>query len=204
VYLIKTDLTQDCTYNTMTCLVQKSELVFRSVPVAATQTSGFPVAELNVFDTSPIWVYCRQGNHCQQGMVFAVNPGDKFTAFRAAAIGAAASSSTVPSPPSGTTIVTVAATVTVSGQPLTTTYGSYPGSAAPTAAASTDHKVIVGGLGKLTYEPSNITAQVGDTVTFEFRQKNHTVTASSFAAPCRALSATTGEAGFDSGLYVLN
>lgn len=136
-------------------------------------------------------------------MVFAVNPGDKFAAFQAAATDAPAPSSTAPSPPSGTSIVTVTATVTVSGQPLTTTYGSYPGSAAPTAGVSTDHKVIVGGPGNLTYGPSNITAQVGDTVTFEFHQKNHTVTASSFAAPCRALGTTAGEAGFDSGLYVL-
>lgn len=133
-------------------------------------------------------------------MVFAVNPGDKFAAFQAAATGAQAASSTTPIQASATSIVTVTATVTVSGQPLTTTYGSYPGSAAPTAAASIDHKVVVGGPGNLNYEPSNITAQVGDTVTFEFRQKNHTVTASSFAAPCNRLAATAGDAGFDSGL----
>lgn len=140
-------------------------------------------------------------------MVFAINPGEKFAAFQAAATGGtaplsstAAPSSTATPPVSG--VVTVTATVTVSGQPLTTTYGSYPGSSAPTTAAPTDHKVIVGGPGKLVYDPSNITAQAGDTVTFEFHQKNHTITASSFPAPCRALSltSTTGEVGFDSGL----
>ncbi|GLB35063.1 hypothetical protein LshimejAT787_0206280 [Lyophyllum shimeji] len=170
------------------------------VPVPDTQTSDFPVAELTIIDASPVWVYCRQANHCQQGMVFAINPGDEFVAFQAAATGGTPQASTTSSTPSGS-VVTVTATVTVSGQPITTTYASYPGSSAPTTAVATDHKVVVGGPGKLTYEPSNITAQPGDTITFEFHQKNHTATASSFAAPCRALSltSTTGEIGFDSG-----
>ncbi|RDB21255.1 Programmed cell death protein 5 [Hypsizygus marmoreus] len=169
-----------------------------SVPVADTQTNAFPVAQLQVVDNAPIWVYCRQGNHCQQGMVFAVNPDDKFAAFQAAATGSSPPSTTAASP-TAPEIVTVTATVTVSGQALTTTYDSYPGSAAPTTGLSVDHRIIVGGPGKLTYDPSNVTAQVGDTVTFEFHQKNHTVTASSFSAPCRALSLTSGELGFDSG-----
>ncbi|KAF8078061.1 hypothetical protein FPV67DRAFT_1463959 [Lyophyllum atratum] len=174
------------------------------VPIPDTQNSDFPIAQLTVIDTSPIWVYCRQANHCQQGMVFAVNPGDKFAAFQAAATGGTPPSSSTTSSAS-VSVVTVTATVTVSGHPITTTYGSYPGSSAPTTAASTDHKVIVGGPGKLVYDPSNITAQAGDTITFEFRQKNHTATASSFAAPCRALSLTsaTGEAGFDSGFIAV-
>ncbi|KAF8163188.1 hypothetical protein B0H34DRAFT_764538 [Crassisporium funariophilum] len=164
------------------------------VPVPDTLTSGFPVAELKIDSTNPVWVYCRQGNHCQQGMVFAVNPGDKLAAFQAAATGV-----TPPSTPSGSGVVTVTATVTVSGQAITTTYAT----TAPTPAPSSnvDHKVIVGGPGLLTYSPSNITAQVGDTITFEFHEKNHTVTASSFDAPCRALALTglNGQVGFDSG-----
>ncbi|KAK7049361.1 hypothetical protein VNI00_005962 [Paramarasmius palmivorus] len=173
------------------------------IPVADAVTANFPVAELTVDNTEPMWMYCRQGNHCQQGMVFAVNPGDKFGEFKGAATGNPTGTSASPSgsaPASG--VVTVTATVTVSGgQTVTTTYASFPGSSAPTAATSTDHKVVVGGPGKLTYEPSNINAQVGDTVTFEFRQKNHTVTQSTFNEPCRALSltSTTGEIGFDSG-----
>jgi hypothetical protein len=53
----------------------------------------------------------------------------------------------------------------------------------------------------LTFSPSNIAANVGDLIVFEFRQKNHTATASSFDQPCRPLSATstTGETGWDSG-----
>ncbi|KAL0580438.1 hypothetical protein V5O48_001591 [Marasmius crinis-equi] len=171
------------------------------VPVADSVTSGFPQAQLTVEKTDPVWIYCRQANHCQQGMVFAVNPGDKFEAFKAAATGNNTSSTTATSPAAtGTGVVTVTATVTVSnGQTITTTYGSYPGSSAPTAATSQDHKVVVGGTGgKLTFEPANITAQAGDTVTFEFRQKNHTATQSSFDQPCQPLSP-----GFDSGFMAV-
>jgi plastocyanin len=96
----------------------------------------------------------------------------------------------------------------------TTTNSSSSSSASPAASTtasssspsstSNDHRVIVGGA-TLTFEPSNITAQPGDTITFEFHQKNHTVTQSSFANPCQMLASnsTSGQVGFDSGLYVL-
>lgn len=142
-------------------------------------------------------------------MVFAVNPGDKFAAFQAAATGSSSNASATTSSTIATSaapsIVTVTATVTASGgDTITTTYASYPGSASPTSAVSSDHRVIVGGSGGLIYNPSNITAQVGDTVTFEFHDKNHTATQSTFADPCRALTltSTTGQVGFDSGLCV--
>lgn len=107
--------------------------------------------------------------------LFSVNPGNDFAAFQAAATGGAASSAAPSATASG--FVTVTATVTVSdGSAVTTTYGSYPGSAAPTAGAPTTHQVVVGGTGKLYYDPSNITAQVGDVIQFQFQQKNHTVT----------------------------
>ncbi|KAJ6500550.1 Cupredoxin [Mycena sanguinolenta] len=164
------------------------------VPVADNVTSGFPQAQLTVQDTNPIFIYCRQTGHCGQGMVFAVNPGNNFAAFQAAATGSATSASAA-----ATGVVTVTATVTVSGNPVATTYTS----AAPTSTSSvsTDHVVIVGGTAGNVYTPSNITAQPGDTVTFQFHTKNHTVTQSSFADPCRALTltSTTGQTGFDSG-----
>jgi len=162
------------------------------VPVADSVTSGFPVAQLTVTDTSPVWVYCRQANHCQQGMVFAVNPGNNFAAFQAAATGGASATSSA----AGGAVATATATVTLGSQTPTTA-----SSGAPTSTGSVDHKVVVGGTGVLAYNPSNITAQVGDTVTFEFHQVNHTVTQSSFNTPCRALSltSTTGAVGFDSG-----
>jgi plastocyanin len=152
------------------------------MPVSASNTNGpFPAAQFTVQDTNPVWVYCKQGNHCQQGMVFAVNPGTQFAAFQAAAMGNTTASSSTATTPTG--VATATATST------------------PTSGTSTDHKVVVGGS-TLTYTPSNITAQVGDTVTFQFMQKNHTATQSTFANPCRALTltSTSGQVGFDSGL----
>ncbi|KAI0831729.1 hypothetical protein BC628DRAFT_1415240 [Trametes gibbosa] len=181
------------------------------VPVADDVTDGFPVAQFQVKDTNPVWVYCRQVNHCQQGMVFAINPGNNFATFQSNAIGSASgassvaastsNSATTSAPAGAPNVVTVTATVTVNGQTQTTTYGSYPGSAAPTAVASQDHLITVGGDSTLTFSPSNISAQVGDTLTFQFMTKNHTATQSSFANPCSPLSAssTSGQVGFDSG-----
>ncbi|KAJ4475798.1 Cupredoxin [Lentinula aciculospora] len=167
------------------------------VPVADNVTSDFITAELTIENTDPVWVYCRQTGHCEQGMVFAVNPGSdaKFAAFKAAALGLNSTST------ASASVVTVTATVTVSGgESITTTYGSYPGSSAPTSATTTDHRIIVGDNGTLTYSPANITAQIGDTLTFEFHQKNHTATQSSFANPCTPLSASSpGTSSFDSG-----
>lgn len=175
-----------------------------SLPVAASNTNGpFPVAQFTVQDTNPVWVYCKQGTHCQQGMVFAVNPGTQFAAFQAAAMGSTVASSSSSAPTTTATgLTSVTATVPVgNGQTVTTTYGSFPGSAAPTSGTTADHKIVVGGSSNI-YSPSNITAQVGDTVTFQFMQKNHTATQSTFANPCRALTltSTSGQVGFDSGL----
>jgi plastocyanin len=46
----------------------------------------------------------------------------------------------------------------------------------------------------LGYNPESITAAVGDMVVFEFMQKNHTATQSTFAEPCKAMAG-----GMDSG-----
>jgi plastocyanin len=152
------------------------------VPVGAEVTSNFPLAELPITNTNPIWVYCKQGNHCQQGMVFSINPGSaqKFADFKAAATGAAPASSSSTS------------STATSSAPSTSSTSTPTGS-------GTDHKVLVGASG-LTFEPQTVSAKAGDTITFEFRAKNHTVTASSFAAPCVPLSETsTLESFFDSG-----
>jgi plastocyanin len=104
---------------------------------------------------------------------------------------------TIPPEPQG---VVVTHTVAVEGSTWATTYTSYPNSPAPTPASleGTTHRVIVGGASGLVFDPPHISALPRDTVVFEFRQKNHTVTQSSFADPCRKLS-TNGIVGFDSG-----
>ncbi len=44
------------------------------------------------------------------------------------------------------------------------------------------------GNGALAFSPTNVTATTGDTVSFVFYPKNHTVTQSTFAAPCQPMS----------------
>lgn len=64
------------------------------------------------------------------------------------------------------------------------------------------HEVTVGANGMLAFSPSNITAQVGDFINFEFYPNNHSVIQSTFSNPCVPIEQTTGTKGFDSGLYV--
>lgn len=98
----------------------------------------------------------------------------------------------------------VTESITVGSSAWQTIYSSYIGSPEPTpvAIAGAVHTVVVGGSnGQLTYSPSNISAEPRDVVVFQFQQKNHTATQSSFADPCRILTnATTNEViGLDSG-----
>jgi plastocyanin len=105
----------------------------------------------------------------------------------------------------GVTVPAVAApsavtqTITLEASTWTTVYNSYPGSPEPTPASLTGtvHKVIVGGPNaSLVFDPPHVDAKPRDIIMFEFHQKNHTVTQSSFADPCRKLNAN-GTVGFD-------
>jgi plastocyanin len=198
---------------------------FQPVPPGSQE---FPVFEITVNDTAPIWVHCKQKqpvDHCGQGMVFAINCGqdgapNSFTNFKKAAlaIGAAESASasaaptaysavtgaaqwttaaygdlTIPAAPQATPVTQ---TVTLGSEVWTTTYNSYPGSPDPTPAAAQGNiiRVTVGLDSQLSFNPQSVQAKPRDVIVFEFHQKNHTVTQSSFDAPCRKL-----DGGFDSG-----
>lgn len=121
-------------------------------------------------------------------MVFAINCGldgapNSFTNFKssALAIGAslkanAASSTTYTTAAYGGYTIPVAPTpvpvtvpVTLGADSWTTTYNSYPNSPAPTPVSQEGvvHKVIVGGPGKLAFDPPFIKAAPRDTVVFE-------------------------------------
>ena len=181
-----------------------------SVPVADDDSGPFPVAQFTVENSEPVWVYCRQTNHCQLGMVFAINPGNQFAAFQAAATGSALGSSSTSSASTSSSSVLQATSV----PPFVPSTSSSFSSSQPTASLATtaptsvttlaprNHLVVVGGPNKIFFSPSNISAQVGDTVTFQFQQKNHSATQSTFAEPCISLTETSlsGEVGFDSGL----
>jgi len=196
---------------------------FQVVPTGSTD---FPTFTYNVTGTSPVWVYCKQAantaaSHCGAGMVFAINcPSDgspnSFTNFKksALAIGAqlsASASAASPTPtaayggvssaPAGTP-VPATATISLQSSVWTTTYTSFPNSPDPTPASLSGnvHVVTIGGDNSLTFNPSNITAQPRDIISFQFTSKNHTATQSSFATPCKKLAPNAqGEAGFDSG-----
>jgi plastocyanin len=150
------------------------------VPVAAGDVSDNHTAVFTVQSLDPVWVFCKP--HCQsQGMVFAINPGDKLAQFQAAAKGSTAGASSAGAPASSATA------------PAASSAAAPAASGAP--PLSNNHQVVVGGTGKLYFSPSNITAKAGDTITFQFQQKNHTVTQSNFANPCKPLA----QNGFDSG-----
>ncbi|KAJ2924169.1 hypothetical protein H1R20_g12924, partial [Candolleomyces eurysporus] len=170
------------------------------IPVAP-GTNPLPVQEFHVPDDhgAPLWFYCGQTAHCGQGMVFAINPPaehdpQSFQAHKDLAI--ARNGTAAVAPP--------ATTYTPAPEPhwtpptTTVPYGGGMHAShepAPTHAVTPqEHRILVGADGKLAYSPANITAAVGDTVVFEFRPKNHTVTQSSFSNPCVPL-----EHGFKSG-----
>jgi len=180
------------------------------MPVAAGQSTDLPQFWIPVKDTKPIWAFCSQTGHCGKGMVFAVNaPADPAANSFSNYLAKATSGSAVANAGASPTVAAAASTDTAAAA---NAYGgdAYGGGsvatdasvtttaavAATTAgtASGTVHTVVVGGTAGLVYTPSQITAQPGDTVQFQFMSKNHTVTQSTFANPCGAM---TG--GFDSG-----
>ena len=69
-----------------------------------------------------------------------------------------------------------------------------PSSALQNAQPAHTHTVIVGGEAGLKFIPESLSASVGDTVEFVFMSQNHTVTQSTFDAPCKKM-----DGGLDSG-----
>ncbi|KAI9069988.1 hypothetical protein FKP32DRAFT_1599569 [Trametes sanguinea] len=67
------------------------------------------------------------------------------------------------------------------------------------AFAQTTWTVKVGANGTLTYDPPTVIAQNGDTIEFQFLSKNHTVTQSTFPAPCSNITTNGEVTGVDSG-----
>lgn len=87
-------------------------------------------------------------------------------------------------PCTSTAMWTVSTSVPVaSAAPVYTTATLVASPVGPAGPAMT-HKVIVGGPNLLTYQPSSVEAAVGDVVEFDFLEKNHTVTQSTFDTPC--------------------
>ncbi|KAI1754719.1 Cupredoxin [Xylaria castorea] len=91
--------------------------------------------------------------------------------------------------------VTVTQTVTAGAADSTVGTATVPAGATGTVAGTgATHTVQVGGSAGLAYSPPEVKAAVGDMVIFTFMSMNHTVTQSSFAAPCDPMAG-----GMDSG-----
>ncbi|TFK35173.1 hypothetical protein BDQ12DRAFT_612254 [Crucibulum laeve] len=158
------------------------------------ETNLLPSYHVHINDTNPIWIHSRQMGVCEQGrMVFAINiPGGldirSFTNFQGNARNNGSSTDRA--------FVASSSTSTSSSQILTP-------DPTPTFYGPTDHLIIVGADNQRTFSPSNIKAAVGDTVTFEFRPKNHSVIQSSYLNPCRPLEDTDGIIGLKPGFVPL-
>jgi len=99
---------------------------FMPVPAG---TTALPQWSFTISNAStPLWFYCRQTGHCQQGMVFAVNPTatKTFAAFQAAAM----ASSSNGTPGAVTTPITAPGIT-----PSSTIISATPSTAAKTGSA---------------------------------------------------------------------
>jgi plastocyanin len=201
---------------------------FHPVPDAATDFPTFNYTVTTASDV-PLWFYCSQAghtpnSHCFKGMVFAINcpkeGSNSFDNFHSKAVNDAAA--TLPPTPTSTNdivpllpdptyigitipppepAVTLTDVITLGTSTWTTVYASYPNSPDPTpnSLGGSEIKVIVGGDEQLTFSPSRVTAKPRDRIIFSFMSKNHSVTQSSFAAPCSPFTSALGNSGIDSG-----
>jgi len=62
-------------------------------------------------------------------------------------------------------------------------------------ASADTYNVTVGSNGQLAFSPTNVTADAGDIILFQFMSVSHSATQSTFNTPC-----TANSSGFDSGV----
>lgn len=146
--------------------------------------SGLFVIPFEVKRKNPQWFYCKQQgppNHCGQGMVFAVNPGNKMDAFRQNAILQNGNKTGVSFSINGASTAT----------PTSSTSSSTSTGAMTTVTVGLDK-------GKtLKFRPPFLpTASIGEKIHFDFRTANHTLTESSLENPCKKLSGTEVDTNF--------
>lgn len=146
---------------------RSSHTIPRSNLVGEFNSTDFPTYEIVINNTKPIWFYCSQANHCVNGMVGAINANASsnmsFTDFQELAMNSGIINPVIPPIESGT------------NETLFVLPSASSGNATGTSAAPvTTHTITVGNKnGSLTYNPPNISADIGDTVSFRFMPKNH-------------------------------
>ncbi|KAI6090081.1 Cupredoxin [Hypoxylon rubiginosum] len=142
------------------CQLQENGIFSGFTPSTSPDVAAPTTFTITVNDTKPLWFYCPQtnGNHCQNGMVHAINApssGNTFDAYKGKAIQAAAPST----PPVGTL---------------------------PTGGERKLH-IDVGFNGNLVFNPNNVTELVGTVLEFNYNPANHSIVQSSFDKPCQPL-----------------
>jgi len=160
---------------------QPNGFTVKGVP-SESNRGGFNVAE---------WRETNGLDKAIAGIHFVATP----PAGGAAPSSVAAGSKTAVAPPASTGTSTGA--VSTQTPPCTTGLGTTksvqsatistkpPGTQTSAPGSAKTHTVIVGGPNNLLkYTPENVIANVGDVVYFDFRERNHTLTQSSFDNPC--------------------
>lgn len=138
--------------------------------------SGLFVIPFEVTTKKPQWFYCKQvgspKSHCNQGMVFGLNPQDKMDQFIQNAI----------------------------NQNLSGQYQTPPPSTSPAWTATGAVATVTVGLQNgtvLKFDPPYLpNVAAGQTIHFDFRAANHTLTESSFENPCKKLDGTIIDTNF--------
>ncbi|KAJ2906362.1 hypothetical protein MKZ38_002078 [Zalerion maritima] len=132
------------------------------VPVPEAGVESATTFTITVNDTKPIWIYCGQtaGDHCQSGMVSAINAPDK----------------------DGARLSDFKALATKASRPTTV-----PADGLPVGGLRLT-KVKVGVGKDLMFEPSDIAGALpGEVVRFGFNPANHSVVQAPFQEPCKFL-----------------
>lgn len=110
------------------------------VPVAA--SAGMtPTYTIQINNTTPLWVYCAQGKHCEAGMVMVINENTSANSTRSLANFKAIAAKATTSLPGASTNTT-----TGSGSSSSSSTSTTSGTSTSTSAASTNTAVSEGSL----------------------------------------------------------
>ncbi|KAI1156707.1 hypothetical protein F4825DRAFT_214820 [Nemania diffusa] len=147
------------------CHIQANGIFSGFTPNTSPDTAAATDFTITINDTKPLWFYCPQtnGNHCQSGMVHAINApatGNTFDAYKAKALQAS-----TPSTPAAGTL--------------------------PVGGLRKLH-IDVGFNGALMFNPNNVTELVGTVVEYSYNPMNHSIVQSSFDQPCQPIDRPGG------------
>ncbi|KAI0203973.1 hypothetical protein F4808DRAFT_416451 [Astrocystis sublimbata] len=150
------------------CQLQDNGIFSGFTPNTSPNAAAATDFTIQINDTKPLWFYCPQqnGNHCQKGMVHAINApetGNTFDAYKAKAMQAAS--------------------------PSTPAVGTLP------VGGLRKLHIDVGFNGELMFNPNNVTELIRTVIEFSYNPANHSIVQSSFDKPCQPIEGRV-EGGF--------